>query len=946
MSPLAAVVVLAAFAAGAEGEVDFAREVAPLLERSCVRCHHPTAKQGGVSLVAHGELPDELIVAGQPAESYLIELVTPSAEGERPAMPKEGQPLSAEEVALLARWIEQGAKWPEGQRLKEPVRAGKDWWSLQPLSLAQPPFAPETPAAWAANPIDRFVFAKLADQGLEPSAPADRRTLIRRVTYDLTGLPPSPDEVAAFVADNATDAYERLVDRLLASPRYGEQWGRHWLDVVRFGESNGFERNVLINSLWPFRDYVIRSFNADKPFDRLIREHLAGDVLAPDDRDSQIATAFLVCGPYDNVGNSDLLQAKVIRANTLDEIIRASSEAFLGLTVGCARCHDHKFDPITQRDYYQLYATFAGVQHDERTVASATAQKEHAAKLAPLVAQRDGAAQRREELNGAILKRAEAQAAALEVTWQRPPADRHGTEESFAPVDARFVRLTVESREDDPYHAGGYQLDEFEIFTADTEPRNVALAATGAKATGESRLAKDFAGAYDVGFTNDGKYGARWIAAGPQLTIEFAKPERIAKVVFSTDRRRELQPGAFVGEYKLEASRDGEAWTELASSRDRKPISPEHRSRRLFLAQVTPKELQQLDALAAERDRLSVEIDAVPPLERVWAGRFDAGAGPFNLFLGGDPARVGDAVAPASLSTLTETGTSYELAADSPEAERRLALARWITAAENPLTPRVLANRLWQGHFGVGLVDTSSDFGFMGTKPSHPELLDWLAQQVHASGWRLKPLHRLIVTSQAYRQASGWNEQAGAVDADARLLWRYPPRRLAAEEIRDTLLSVAGKLELGEGGPGFRLYQYLEDNVATYVPLEAHGPETFRRAIYHQNARAARVDLLSDFDCPDPAFAAPKRASTTTPLQALTLLNHSFTLDMARALALRVQTRGEATASDAVSIAFELAFARQPTTTERAAADRLVAEHGLVALCRALLNSNELVYLD
>ncbi|MFO0898778.1 MAG: DUF1553 domain-containing protein [Pirellulales bacterium] len=946
MNSLAPVVLLAAFAAGADGEVDFARDVAPLFERSCVRCHHPGAKQGDVSLVERGELPEELLVAGKPAKSYLIELVSPAADGERPTMPKEGQPLSADEVALLARWIEQGANWPKGVRLKEPVRAGKDWWSLQPLSAAQPPLAPETPAAWAANPIDRFVFAKLAEQGLAPNAPADRRTLIRRVTYDLIGLPPTPEEVAAFAADTAPDAYERLVDRLLASPRYGEQWGRHWLDVVRFGESNGFERNVLINSLWPFRDYVIRSFNADKPFDRLIQEHLAGDALSPDDRDAQIATAFLVCGPYDNVGNSDPLQAKVIRANTLDEIIRASSEAFLGLTVGCARCHDHKFDPITQRDYYQLSATFAGVQHDERVVASAAAQQEHAAKLAPLVAQRDVAAQQRAALERAIFERAEAKATELEATWTRPPADRHGTEEPFPPVDARFVRLSVESREDDPQHAGGFQLDEFEVFTAAPEPRNVALAAAGAKASGESRQAQDFAGAYDVGFTIDGKYGARWIAAGPQLTIELAKPERIAKIIFSTDRQRGLQPGAFVGEYKLEASLDGQTWSELASSRDRQPISPEHRRRRLFLAQVTPEESQQLDALAAERDRLAAEVDAVPALERVWAGRFEAGTGPFNVFLGGDPARVGDAVAPGSLSFLAAVAPGYELSPEAPETERRLALARWITARENPLTPRVLANRLWQGHFGVGLVDTSSDFGFMGTRPSHPELLDWLAQQVHASGWRLKPLHRLIVTSQAYRQTSTWNDTAGQVDADSRLLWRYPPRRLAAEEIRDTLLSVAGKLELGEGGPGFRLYRYLEDNVATYVPLEEHGPETYRRAVYHQNARAARVDLLSDFDCPDPAFAAPKRASTTTPLQALTLLNHRFTLDMARALAERVQARGDLEASDQIGAAFELAFAREPSASERRAAERLVTEHGLVALCRALLNSNELVYLD
>ncbi len=269
-------------------------------------------------------------------------------------MPKEGEPLSAEDVATLERWIEQGAAWPDSVTLREP-KADASWWSLQPIDGSPPPVPAGMPSSWAANPIDAFVFEKLAEKGLSPSPPADRRTLIRRLTYDLIGLPPTPEEVEAFLADDREDAYERLVDRLLASPHHGERWGRHWLDVVRFGESNGFERNVLINNVWPFRDYVIRSFNDDKPFDRLAKEHLAGDAIAPDDPNVAIGTAFLVCGPYDNVGNQDADAAAVIRADALDEMIRATGEAFLGLTVGCARCHDHKFDPIAAKDYYSFY---------------------------------------------------------------------------------------------------------------------------------------------------------------------------------------------------------------------------------------------------------------------------------------------------------------------------------------------------------------------------------------------------------------------------------------------------------------------------------------------------------------------------------------------------------------------------------------------------------------
>jgi len=290
---------------------------------------------------------------------------------------------------------------------------------------------------------------------------------------------------------------------------------------------------------------------------------------------------------------------------------------------------------------------------------------------------------------------------------------------------------------------------------------------------------------------------------------------------------------------------------------------------------------------------------------------------------------------------LDQVAKSYELKPDAPEGERRLALAKWITSDDNPLTPRVLANRVWQYHFGVGLVDTPSDFGFLGSKPTHPELLDYLASRLIVNGWKLKALHREILLSQTYLQSSAFRAEAAREDKDARLLWRFPPRRLSAEELRDTMLTAAGKLQLEPmGGPGFRLYKFTQNNVCTYFPLDTHGPETYRRAVYHQNARASVVDVLNDFDLPDIAFAAPKRANTTTPLQALTLLNHSFTLDMAKALATRIGP-GDATAQ-----AFAFAFQRPPTDMERAAAEQLITTHGAEAFCRALLNSNELLYLE
>ena len=353
----------------AADDVDFGAEIAPIFQEHCIRCHSPGNAKGDVSLATFEHLREyDYVSAGDAENSYLIELVTGTGDAP-PEMPQDSEPLSEEAVSLLRRWVNQGAKWPEEVVIREKPKADATWWAFQPLDRSSDP--PETVTGEKregtvgppARQIDDFIRAKLTEQGLDLNPPADRRTLIRRATYDLIGLPPTPEEVEAFVSDPDPKAYEKLIDRLLDSPHYGERWGRHWLDVVRFGESNGFERNVMINNLWPFRDYVIRSLNEDKPFDQFIREHIAGDVFGKENPDVAVGTAFLVAGPYDDVGNQDPVQAAQIRANTLDEIIRATSEAFLGMTAGCARCHDHKFDPITQEDYYGLYATFAGIRH-------------------------------------------------------------------------------------------------------------------------------------------------------------------------------------------------------------------------------------------------------------------------------------------------------------------------------------------------------------------------------------------------------------------------------------------------------------------------------------------------------------------------------------------------------------------------------------------------------
>jgi hypothetical protein len=382
-----------------------------------------------------------------------------------------------------------------------------------------------------------------------------------------------------FVNDKRPDAYERVIDRLLASPRYGERWGRHWLDVVRFGESRGFERNQIIDNLWPYRDYVIRSFNDDKPFDRFVREQIAGDVIGRDDPQVEVGSAFLTAGPYDDVGNQDVVAKAQIQADTLDEVIRTTSESFLGLTLGCARCHNHKFDPLLAADYYSLYATFAGVQHGERPVATAQARAAHEAKTKPLEAEKAALIAERAKFEKEIEARTKAVEAELKKSWKRPPASRYGTEEKFAPQSARFVRLTMHATDSDDPKSTQMRLDEFEVWTAPgvaansagdpvNPSRNVALANAGGKASGAAREIQDFKNAYGADLVIDGKFGERWISSGNRLVIELARPERIERVFFSSDRTKALDERSphttSVGEYRIETSLDGAAWTLVA----------------------------------------------------------------------------------------------------------------------------------------------------------------------------------------------------------------------------------------------------------------------------------------------------------------------------------------------------------------------------------------------
>jgi hypothetical protein len=930
----------------------FEQKIRPALVEHCYECHSAAAKKlkGNLYLDSQagwrkgGDSGAMVIVPGHPESSLLLRTIQHLEEDMK--MPPKKPKLPDAVIADFIAWVKMGAPDPRDGGKVEAKRADKSWWSLQPLSKT-----------FAHASIDGFIEAKLAEKKMNLNPPADARSLIRRMTYDLTGLPPTREEVVSFeksYQENSRSAVEELVERLLASPRYGERWGRHWLDVVRFGESNGFERNFVIDDLWPFRDYVIQSINEDKPFSDFIKEHLAGDVIGRDKPSVEVGSAFLVAGPYDDVGNQDKVAQLHIRAATLDDMITATSGAFLGLTINCARCHNHKFDPIPTEDYYRLRSAFEGVTHGRRVIATKEQREASVAAINPLAIELKTLETERDR----VVKDVDARArkAFSEMKFARPKIDGKGAEEVFEAVEAKHLRFVIHALTSSHQQGTkgkrlglqGGKLTEFQIWSADDPPRNVALASNGTRAEGaKSTIAEDFPEAYGPQYCIDGKLGEAWFIGEPAvLTLSFSKLQRINRIRFMNVRdERGVDEGKVRGatpcEYEVQVSLDGETWTTVASDKGREPWTAAHGVAGLREKVVTAEEQEALATLEKRISKVQRALEAVPKLPQIWAGNHAQVKELTFVHKGGDPSKPGEVVVPASLSVLDHVTKPFQLTVDAPGSERRLALAEWITCADNPLTPRVLANRAWQYHFGTGIVDTPSDFGFLGSKPTHPELLDYLAGKLVGGEWRLKSLHREILLSRTYQQSASSRDSAVKEDKDARLLWRFPPRRLSAEEIRDTMLAVAGKLQLSPmGGPGFRLYKVTQNNVSTYFPLDVHGPETYRRAVYHQNARASVVDVLNDFDLPDIAFAAPKRANTTTPLQALTLLNHSFTLDMARALAEAVRE------GDPISEAYRRVFQREPVVGEYAAASRLVGAHGMEAFCRALLNANEILYLE
>ncbi len=903
--------------------------------RNCLGCHNTSDPAGGLDLTdrgraqAGGESGTAAIAPGKPEESHLLERLQ---AGEMPPEGK-GQPLSEEQIALLAAWIKAGAAWPDGRTLSvfeltTAQRAGRDWWSLRPVvrpEIPQLDLKAARRAAWVRTPIDRFILAELDRHQLEPSPEADRLTLIRRATFDLWGLPPTPAEVAAFLADTSPDAYEKLVDRLLASPHYGEQWGLHWLDVARFAESEGYETNRARPNAWPYRDYVIDAFNRDIPYPQFIFEQLAGER-----SDATAATGFLVAGAHDIVGSPDVELTRQQRHNDLDDMVSTTGQAFMALTFGCAKCHDHKFDPITQRDYYGLQAIFSGVQHGEREV-PASVDEPRRRQLAAW----------RAELND-VEARLRALAAANEPLAQpdrpagslaaRSAVRALGNIERIAPVKARFVRFwIVNTNQAEPC------IDELEVFAADSG-RNVALAAAGAKATASGVLGGGTYKIHQIAHAIDGAYGngQSWIpdaASDSWLQVELAQPVEIDRIEWARDREGVYADRLPTG-YRIEVALEPGRWQTVASSADRAPYDGGQSG-----ARPAANEPAELAALRRQAEELRGNL-RVGERRRVYAGNFTSPQAIQRLYRG-EVMQPREEVVPATPAFI---GRQVPIAPTADDATRRQTLARWLGEAEHPLVGRVMVNRIWYYHFGRGLVRTPSDFGFGGGLPSHPELLDWLASEFVAQGWSTKYLHRLIMLSGVYRQASRLGPQA-AVDGDNQWLWRFRPRRLEAEPLHDAILSVAGTLDLKAGGPGYEVFVPDGSNVRVFDPKPTLGPGEWRRMVYQNKPRMRLDPTFGVFDCPDASQSTARRNISTTPLQSLNLLNSRYLLEQAEKFAERLAAEKPGDVDGQIVRAFELGFSRPPAGDELAAARTVVAQQGLAQFCRAIFNANEFVYI-
>ena len=979
--------------APASRPVDFTADIQPLFAAACLRCHGPERSRSGFRLddpqraLAGGDR-GPAIRPGHSAESPLIHYVARQVPDlEMPPLGK-GEPLTPEAIGLLRAWIDQGAPWTTaaGPPTEATTVSAADWWSLRPLTRPAVPSV-NLPGARLANPVDAFIVARLAENHLTQSPEADRRTLIRRLSFDLLGLPPTPAQVEAFLANEAPDAYEQLVDQMLASPRYGERWARHWLDVVHYGETHGYDKDQPRPNAWPYRDYVIRSFNQDKPYRRFVQEQLAGDVLFPDTRDGFEALGFLAAGPWDLIGHAEVPESKtdgkIARHLDRDDMVSTTIQTFNSLTVQCAQCHDHRFDPIPQQDYYRLQAVFAALDRADQPY---DRDAEVARKRRELIGQQTELTMHRQALEDALLARLgppllelDRRIAALAKT---PPASEafgyhsaiepepdvpkwvqidlgqptalarvvlHPAHDDFNGIGAGFgfpVRFKVELASDESFLQDVVVLGDFtqadqpnpgrEPFSVDAAGRTARFLRVTATQLALRQQDYIFALAELTALTPTGTNAARGAVVSSLDSIE--APPRWQK--------QNLTDGWYPGSQPTDNAELAALRREREALRDGALCADE----RATLAELDRDLTATRLALAALPEPSKAYIAAVYTGSGAFAGTGINGSRPrpIHLLHRGNVQTPGAEVGPGALSCLPGLPARFDLPPHHAEGERRAALARWLTSPDNPLTWRSIVNRVWQYHFGSGLVETPNDFGRMGAQPTHPELLDWLAVEFRDGGQSFKRLHRLLVTSATYRQRSVDIPAQAALDASNRYLWRANRRKLEAEAVRDALLFVAGRLDLSMGGPSFRDFVVDKPEHSPHYLYALHDPDdpqTHRRSIYRFIVRSQPQPFLTTLDCADPSMQVGRRNESVSPLQALALLNNALVLTLSQHFAARLDLDdGDLLAK--VRRAHAEALGRPPTASEEQALTRYAAQFGLTNLCRVLFNLNEFTFVD
>lgn len=907
-------------------EVDFESQIAPILEERCWACHGEDEQESGLRLdlrphmLKGGDSGIPAVVPGNPTKSYLLEVI--NHVDKDMAMPPDEDKLPEEEIRLVTRWVKEGAKWP-GQ-MDAVLDESSSHWAFQPVRRPEVPDCDPADLKGQDNsvchPVDAFLKLRLEEHKLTFSEDADPRDLIRRASIVLTGLIPTPEEVAEFVVafeEDSDRAYESLVDRLLDSPHFGERWAQHWLDVIRWAETNGSEANLYRKNAWIYRDYVVRSFNEDKPYDQFLQEQIAGDSLGVGE-----ATGFLVAGPHvpaATVGREPTA-IRQARADRMDEVMQTVGASVMGITIGCARCHNHKFDPVSIKDYYSMTAVFQDVEFGSRF---------------PEYSDEHPLRKRGKELR-------------QQINQQRSQLKKFGGWEEdwgafrelhFNPVTTKAIRVRFKMK--------NVGLDELEVFGPEDHRRNLVHERQGTQLTSNYETGVD--GRFPVARLIDGEYGTMtWRAQTsadaeerPWVQFDFQERQTVNRMRLSSNREYfydtdYLTKKPYLPRYEFDVDvlqEDGTWKPWVGTWFVNKKLNEQHPDRRQSLQKIQ----QAIQLLAEQGPRPGFVGRFVRPVVT-------------KVLLRGSPENPRDEVMPAGPEIL---GGDLGLNSQTSGSERRLEFAEWVSQPQNPLTARVMVNRIWHHVFGEGIVPTTSDFGRAGASPTHPELLDWLAaefvqptQTLNPAGrpWSMKSMIRLLVMSHAFRQSSAPVQEGLKVDARASLLWRFPPKRVEAEVIRDSILQASGLLDRTIGGRSFRIHNEKK-TYAQWQVVDNHGPETWRRMLYQERMRRVDDQMFTAFDFPDCGQVRARRPVSTTPLQALNLMNSDFVIEQSGKIAERAKKDSGPDVAESVVRCFQLLLNRSPTSEELAECLAIAQEGELAIVCRALMNSNEFAFI-